>query len=86
MPSKAKKARVQPYSLQVTYASLEGGKIMNPVRQIYVLINDETANVDYMKKQCEDELNINGVVLATANGLLIEDSAGTRGLDIASTV
>lgn len=82
LPSKAKKARVQPYSLKVTYASLEGGKIKNPTRQIYVLINDETVNVDYIKKQCEEELKINNIVLATANGLLLEDSAGTRGLCI----
>ena len=39
------------------YASLEGGKVKNLVRQIYVLINNETANVDYIKKQCEEELN-----------------------------
>ena len=64
LPSKSKKAQVQPYSLKVTYASLKGGKVMNPVRQIYVLIDDEAANVDYIRKQCEEELNINDVVQA----------------------
>ena len=34
-----------------------GGEVKNPVRQIYVLINYETANVYYIKKQCEEELN-----------------------------
>lgn len=78
LPSKAKKAQVQPYSLKVTYASLEGGKIKNPTQQIYVLINDETANEDYIKKQCEEKLKINNIAQATANGLLFKDSAGTR--------
>ena len=80
LPSKHKKARVQPYSLKVTYAFLEEGKIKNPTRQIFVLINDETANVNHIKKQCEEELKINNIVLTAANGLLIEDSAGTSGL------
>ena len=47
---------------------------------MYILINDETANVEYIKKQCQEELKKDGIVLASANGLLIEDSAATRGL------
>ena len=66
--------------MKITYAALEGGKIKNPSRQIYILITEETANVEYIQKQCEDELKVDNVVLATSNGLLIEDSVGTRGL------
>ena len=77
---KAKKARIQTYTLKVTFASLEEGKIKNPTRQLYIVINDETANVDYIQQQCEESLNKGGIVLATSNGLLIEDSAATRGL------
>jgi hypothetical protein len=80
LPHKAKKARLQSYSLKITYATLEGGKIKNPSRQIYILITDETANLEYVQKQCEEELKVDGVVLATSNGLLLEDNVGTRGL------
>ena len=84
IPSSGLKER--PHSLNVTICLPGRGEVKNPVRQIYVLVNNNTANVDYIKKQCEEELNINDVVLTTANGLLIEDSAGTRRLDITSAV
>lgn len=62
------------YSLKVTLAALEKGKVKNPTRQIYVLITEETANVSYITMKSQEELGINEINLVSANGLPLEDS------------
>ena len=75
----AKRTKVQSYSLKVTFASLVGGKIQNPTRQVYVLITEETANTNDIKSLCAEQLGVDTISLVTANGLPIGDSDGTRG-------
>lgn len=66
------------YSLKVTVASLQNGKIKNPTRQLYILVNDVTANVPYIPEKCQQQMNVL-VKLVTGNALPLEDSEGTRG-------
>ena len=63
----------------MTFASLVGGKIQNPTRQVYVLITEETANTNDIKSLCAEQLGVDTISLVTANGLPIGDSDGTRG-------
>ena len=80
LPHSSKRAKVSGYSLKVTLASLEKGKVKNATRQIYVMITEETANVPHVTVKCQEELGIAAEIkLVTANGLPLEDSAGTRG-------
>ena len=72
-----KKAKIG-YSLKVTVASLQNGKIKNPTRQLYILINDETANVLFILEKCQEQMNV-PVKLVTGNALPLEGSVGTRG-------
>ena len=50
----AKRSKVQSYSLKVTFASLVGGKIKNPTRQVYVLITEENVNANDIKSLCAE--------------------------------
>ncbi|KAL9952759.1 hypothetical protein ACROYT_G040054 [Oculina patagonica] len=80
LPHSTKRVKVSGYSLKVTLASLEKGKVKTPTRQIYVLITEDTANVPNITLKCKEELGIEEIKLVSANGLPFEDSNGTRGL------
>lgn len=79
LPHSSKRAKLSWYSLKVTLATLEKGKVKDPSRQVYILITDETANVAHIKVKCQEELGISNIKLVSANGLPFEDSDGTRG-------
>ena len=79
LPHSSKRAKLSWYSLKVTLATLEKGKVKDPSRQVYILITDETANVPHIKVKCQEELGISNIKLVSANGLPFEDSDGTKG-------
>ena len=61
------------------FKRLHGGKAdFKPVAQKFVLVTEESANVDYILSKVASWGSNH--VLVTANGLKIEDGSGTRGM------
>ena len=65
--------------MKVTLAQLEKNKIVNQSRQKYVMITEDSANVDLITKACKEEFKDETLVIVSTNGLSIEDSEATRG-------